>query len=547
MNLLEILPIHGLEFVCEDSVPSILGFLDPSIAPPFLYYSYIPIIFIVLLFGLTVFLASHATFGSRVFLWTAVVFSLLIGGELLLWIAAPVYVIHFVWQIIPVWHALLVYLLAHFVYTFINQRPLPALQHWGVVALLAPILLLTPTTLNLSGFDIVNCESTSGLLWVYIYAIEALTALAILVYCVRIFVRKTARPDRFVILLLGCGVSLFWVVFIASNALGDLTLFHDINLLGPLGMVALLATLSYLIVRYHAFNLKVFGAQALIIALFALLFAALFVRQIEHARIVLSGTLILVGVLGALLIRSVKREVTLREELEIANKQQENLLHFISHEVKGYLTESEAGFASIAEGDYAETPPKLVEMAKSGLANVRRGVRTVMEILDASNLKKGTVSYKKQSFDLKETIRRMTDHLKRIADEKHLTINVSIGDGNYMMEGDEEKVKQHVVRNLIDNAIKYTPKGTIEIRLTDGDKLRFSVKDSGVGITPEDMKNLFTEGGHGKDSIKVNVHSTGYGLFIAKQIVEGHGGKIWAESAGQGKGSKFIVEFPLLR
>ncbi|OGG79178.1 hypothetical protein A3A39_03615 [Candidatus Kaiserbacteria bacterium RIFCSPLOWO2_01_FULL_54_13] len=234
----------------------------------------------------------------------------------------------------------------------------------------------------------------------------------------------------------------------------------------------------------------------------------------------------------------------LTKELELANQQQEGLLHFISHEVKGYLTESEAGFASIAEGDFGTVSEKLKSMAQEALAGVRRGVRTVMEILDASNLKKGTVSYKKQAFDLKETVTRIVNHLKRSADEKGLTIDISIGDGRYTMKGDEEKIKQHVVRNLIDNAIKYTPKGTIEVRLTDGDKLRFSVKDSGVGITPEDMQNLFTEGGKGKDSLKVNVHSTGYGLFIAKQIVEAHGGKIWAESGGQGKGAKFIVEFP---
>ena len=66
----------------------------------------------------------------------------------------------------------------------------------------------------------------------------------------------------------------------------------------------------------------------------------------------------------------------------------------------------------------------------------------------------------------------------------------------------------------------------------------------GVGITPEDMQRLFTEGGHGKDSLKINVHSTGYGLYIAKSIVVAHGGKIWAESAGAGKGSRFVVELP---
>jgi signal transduction histidine kinase len=70
------------------------------------------------------------------------------------------------------------------------------------------------------------------------------------------------------------------------------------------------------------------------------------------------------------------------------------------------------------------------------------------------------------------------------------------------------------------------------------------VKDTGVGITEEDKARLFTEGGHGKDSQTINAHSTGYGLFIAKQITEAHGGTIRAESEGAGKGSIFVVEFP---
>ena len=59
------------------------------------------------------------------------------------------------------------------------------------------------------------------------------------------------------------------------------------------------------------------------------------------------------------------------------------------------------------------------------------------------------------------------------------------------------------------------------------------------------MQHLFTEGGKRKESTKVNVDSTGYGLFVAKSVVEGHGGTIWAESDGQGKGSRFIVELPI--
>jgi two-component system sensor histidine kinase VicK len=57
------------------------------------------------------------------------------------------------------------------------------------------------------------------------------------------------------------------------------------------------------------------------------------------------------------------------------------------------------------------------------------------------------------------------------------------------------------------------------------------------------MLRLFTEGGRGKKAIKINSHSTGYGLFIAKQIVDSHHGRIWAKSKGEGKGSGFFVEF----
>lgn len=83
------------------------------------------------------------------------------------------------------------------------------------------------------------------------------------------------------------------------------------------------------------------------------------------------------------------------------------------------------------------------------------------------------------------------------------------------------------------------------MELEDGNgKIKLSVKDTGMGITEEDKQHLFTEGGRGKDSVKVNVDSTGYGLFTVKLIVEAHKGKVWMESEGENKGSAFFVELP---
>lgn len=149
-----------------------------------------------------------------------------------------------------------------------------------------------------------------------------------------------------------------------------------------------------------------------------------------------------------------------------------------------------------------------------------------------------------EPFSLKQQIEGIVTALKPAADKKGLELNASLGDEPVTIRGDRAQL-DNVFRNLIDNSIKYTPEGHVNVSLTrEPGKAVFRIEDSGVGITPEDMKNLFTEGGHGKESAKVNVESTGFGLYIVKNIVEAHKGKVRAESAGAGKGSRFIVELP---
>ncbi|MBI5004256.1 sensor histidine kinase [Candidatus Kaiserbacteria bacterium] len=235
------------------------------------------------------------------------------------------------------------------------------------------------------------------------------------------------------------------------------------------------------------------------------------------------------------------------QELTDANSRQETLLHFVSHEVKSYMTKGMYAFASLKEGDFGPVSPELRQMSNDAFVEMEEGVSTVIDIMSAANLRKGTMSYYKKPFDLKEALTHVMHQQESAAEKKHLAFEISVGEGDFSMTGDEEKIARHVIRNVIDNAIKYTPSGgkiRIELARTDH-TFRLSVKDTGVGIVPEDMARLFTEGGKGKDSTKVNVHSTGYGLFVAKIVVEAHGGKIWAESQGPGTGAQFTVEFPM--
>lgn len=309
----------------------------------------------------------------------------------------------------------------------------------------------------------------------------------------------------------------------------------------------------YSVFRFHLFNVKVIVAEFTIALLWIFTFLRTLLASEPREQILNAGLFALSLIIGSLFIKSVHKEVRTREliqkqeeELEASNKRQENLLHFMSHEVKGYLTKAGSAFAMIAEGDYGEVTPQLKNLVEVALADNRRGVTTVMDILSAGNLKKGTVSFTFVPFDFRAAVEQIVKDLTPSAEEKQLKISLSVGEGDYKMTGDCDQLTKHVIRNLIDNAVKYTPQGAITVTLCHiGGNIRLAVKDSGVGITDEDKKRLFTEGGRGKDSIKVNTHSTGYGLFIAKEIIVAHKGKIWAESAGPGKGSTFFAELPV--
>jgi len=524
------------------------------------YYSHLGPLIVALLIGIAVIVNNPRALVNRALFTITISFAVWVYFDLILWATEkPEYTMFFWSAIVP--FELLIYAASWYLIAVLaNHGKEPSLRELLIAgATFVPVFLFAHTSYNLLGYDLTNCDraAVEGPLIQYLYLIEIFFVIWIITMTVRAYRHLSDVGDRRQLLIISTGVVLFLLAFSIGNVLVVAVYSFDLDWSYEqyrlFGMPVLVAFITYSAIRFRTFDLKVFTAQALVIAVSILIFSLFFIRTIQNVRVITGITFALVCILGYILIRNVRKEIEQRkliqrqeEELEVVNKQQENLLHFISHEIKGYLTKSEAGFAGIVEGDYGTISEQLTGMAKGALADVRKGVRMVMEILDASNLKKGTVGYKMQPFDLRAAVIDTVAHLKPTAEEKHIGIKTTIDTkAAFILNGDEEKIRQHVLRNLIDNAIRYTPSGDIEVTLTDGDKLRFSVKDSGVGITPEDMKMLFTEGGHGKDSMKVNVHSTGYGLFIAKQIVEAHKGKIWAESEGEGKGSRFVIEFPV--
>lgn len=527
-----------------------------------LFYTHVPPIVIALLFTAFILYRRRDRL-TYLLAGIALTFTAFASIDLLqwIWIDSSSFIMAS-WSVLGLLSALMFFLTHWFVHVFTTGRSLPAWMSYTWLVAMAPVIVFTPTRYNLAGYDIRDCIAIEGPLFTNYYYLLGILAIALIAISV-FFVKKTVRLNgetRLAQNLVFVGSTLFIFSFLTtgviSSYLVDNGYLPDFGLAqyGIAAMSVFIGFLAYVTAYYRGFNVKTLAAEILVVGLIILIASEFLFVSTPANRILVSITLLFSTFFGTMLIRSVRREVEQREliekqekELELANQKQESLLHFISHEIKGYLTEGQNAFAGIIEGDFGDPAPKIKSVSETALTRMRAGVATVMNILDASNLKKGTVNYSKETFDFKAAVIQEVDKLKDKAAQKGLDLSLQVDEAQiYTCVGDSKKVAEHVIRNLVDNSIRYTPKGRVTASLSRLPKsIHFSVKDSGVGITPEDMKRLFTEGGHGKDSIKVNVDSTGYGLFVAKQVVDAHNGKIWAESAGAGHGSEFIVELPV--
>jgi signal transduction histidine kinase len=366
--------------------------------------------------------------------------------------------------------------------------------------------------------------------------------------------------------------------------------------LGSLFIFPFVAFTFYAIYKHHLFNIKV--AAIAFVAFILTVFSFINILYASSAsQIAVNITLFIAVLIGSvILIKSVLKEIeqreriqTLADDLSKANENQVALIHFITHQVKGFFTKSRNIFSLLTEGDAGPLTPEMQKFVAEGFDSDTKGVAMVEDVLNAANIKTGIVKYNIAPFDISNLVGALVVEYKKMAEDKGLQLiyscwgkpehaaAISASGGmnstaveqvpncaidmkthaNYIVSGDEEQLRQ-VFKNLIENSIKYTPKGSVTVRLTQSvadsaadhtaaPKVIFSVRDTGVGLTDDDKALLFSQGGRGKDSTKVNVESTGYGLFIAKGIVEAHHGRIWAESEGRDKGTTFYVELPSIQ
>lgn len=232
------------------------------------------------------------------------------------------------------------------------------------------------------------------------------------------------------------------------------------------------------------------------------------------------------------------------KKIVAADKIKNEFLASVSHELRTPLN-AIIGFSDILTSKvYGDLNDKQVEYVKDiQIAGIQL-LGMVNEILDISKIEANAIKLVKRYFEVSRPVIETCNILMPLIKNKNINVSYHI-EKDIDIFADYQKIQQ-VLYNLLSNAIKYTPeKGSITITVTNtAKKVKFSVKDSGIGIAPKDQKRIFGKFVQLEDAFYKKETSTGLGLTITKQLVEMHKGKIKVVSE-KGKGAEFIVTLPI--
>lgn len=544
--------VQKLIDACEWSSVRFLVFSD-NVFDPFIYYSHLLPICVSLMIGFFI-LLRQKNFLTDILFFITILFSSWAFFDLILWATDKPHYTIFFWSLLVLIEPFIYAACLYFVQVFIGERDTSLKNKWITLIPLIPIILLVPTKFALLGYDLSNCdrEAIEGPLAHYGYLVEIFYTLWILVFTMEKLrtIKDKQRVKQIIFVVLG--ILLFLLTFSWGNIVGTFSDDWRLPQWGLFGMPIFLSFLTYSIVRFKTLNIKVIGSQILVGIVWILVVSLLFAKTIESSRIIISITSILLLFVGIQLIKGVKREVEQRERIEMlnvdlerANEGQTNLIHIINHQIKGYLAKSRNIFSELlGNKTYGPIPEQTVPMIEEGFKSLTEGVDYVQRILTSSNAERGTLTYNMAPLDFKTLVTEAIEKQTESAEKKGLKLESDLSDGEYQINGDGSQLKE-AVRNLIDNSIIYTKEGSVKVSLENkGSRIIMKVVDTGIGLTDDDKRRLFTKGGRGKDSIRMNANSSGFGLAFVKGVIEAHKGSVKAESAGPGHGSTFTVELP---
>jgi len=215
-----------------------------------------------------------------------------------------------------------------------------------------------------------------------------------------------------------------------------------------------------------------------------------------------------------------------------------------AHQLRTPLSAIKWTLKMLLEGDLGEITPEQREYLEKIYQSNERMINLINDLLNVTRIEEGRYIFTLSPTDLEKIVENFLVFYKDEIKKKNLSVDFS-KEKIPVLNLDQEKISL-AIQNLLENAIKYTlPGGKIKIFLGQKEgNVFFSVQDSGIGIPESQKERIFTKFFRGANAIRIETEGSGLGLFITKNIIEAHGGKIWFESK-EGKGSTFYFTLPI--
>jgi len=547
-------------FLCPWEAPTLLFFSENI--PSLLFYSHFTAVISVIIVGGFLFIRNKENLAIRYLLIVFLVFLFWTIVDVVIWATNRSDLVLFLWSLQVLLEPIIYVLAFYTLYSFVYNKIPSFITNLLVSILLLPLIIFTSTNLNLSGINLYDCNATEGpLASIYTYFLEIVFILAIITVVIRRIISLKNYKDRAKVIYFGLGLLAFLVAFSSGNIIGSVTGDWVLAQYGLFGMPIFVGFLTYLIVEYKIYNLNILGAQALITTLWVLIGSLLFVAQSTQTKIVAGSTLLTAVILGVILVRSIKDTVKQREEIEKLavklertnvrlqqlDKLKSEFVSIASHQLRSPLTSIRGYISMMQEGSFGAVTAKMVTPLQRISESASMMATSIEDFLSVSRIEAGNMKYEYSDFNLRDQAEHIVDDLRPVAIKQGLLLLFrSDITCQGIVKADVGKTQQ-ILHNLINNSLKYTPKGSITVYVHDDKKrklLFIEIIDTGIGMSQVTIESLFEKFSRASNANSVNIKGTGLGLFVAREMARAMKGEVTAHSEGEGKGSHFIFTIP---
>ena len=339
-----------------------------------------------------------------------------------------------------------------------------------------------------------------------------------------------------------------------------------------------IASTSYAIAKYRWMNIKVISVQLLSLLIIGMALTDVLNSNNLQDRIYHIFAFLILTSLSYLLVRSVMNDLKRKEQLQkmsnslaLANDQLRKLdnmktdfINMASHQLKKVPTPIKGYLSLLLDGSYGEIQQEQRKVLENINSANERQINLVDDLLNVVRLESGRVELNLKKHRMEDICQEVYTTLLPNAKEKGLVLEYEEPrQALPELMIDRGKIFEAIF-NFVDNAIKYTSNGKVDLKVElashsnyksqagnneqkasiVGPVIRVTVSDTGAGISKENLPYLFSKFSR-KDSAHLNNEGTGLGLYVVKLMIEAHDGRTWAESDGEGKGSRFIIELPV--